>query len=525
MKKILLYITLGIAFSLISCDKDSLKLENPNEPGLEALRTETGIQKAALGVYHPMRYNYFIWFSQANHNIMGDATGVSAGNFGWRWVNQVASIHLSDGTVVTPPQGGPQPEMLEQYNGRDFGTDNPFTHEWYPMYGTIGHANLMLSLLDEVVFTGTEAEIEVKKNTYKAWFLWWKGYAYSRIGSLHSQGIITDNYGELVTTYSPREAVIAEAKKVFEEAKTALSGIADDDPIYASLFTSFIPSSFRQGNGGLITPRMFERNINSYLARNILVNKYAEELTDAELAEIESFTSQGIQVNDKIFTARSDADDNACFVYQIAWSPYRMLVGWEEISERLVQDFKPGDNRFTRNIVVKSSPIFNPRGRGLSYGTRYGLIDGGDYASTSPGAVEIPLAVSYEENQLMLAEIKIRKGQIDQGLAHVDAVREYQNAQLPAVSNTGLSESEALEELRKERRVGLFLKGLSFYDARRWGILKPLSEGGGRANAPVVVSADGTIDYATIDYNYMEWWDVPAGETDFNPIEMPSTQN
>ena len=88
MKKILFIISI-IGLALTSCDKDSLKLENPNEPGLGSLRTEVGIQKAALGVYHPMRYDYFIWFSQVNHNVMGDVTTVSAGNFGWRWVNQV----------------------------------------------------------------------------------------------------------------------------------------------------------------------------------------------------------------------------------------------------------------------------------------------------------------------------------------------------------------------------------------------------------------------------------------------------
>lgn len=519
MKKI--FIVAILAGVLGSCSKDSLKLQNPNEPGTEALTTELGMQKAALGIYNPMRYSedfYYPWFVLTNHNIMGDVTTVSAGNFGWRYVNQVASITRPNGTVVTPPIGGTQIEMLAQYNTRDMGNSNPTAHEWIPMYGVIGHANLMLSSLDEVSFTGSASEIEVKKNTYKAWFSWWKGFAYSRIGSIYAKGLIVNSYAETVTNYVSNTEILAEAKRNFEVAKSALSGISDGNTIYETLMGAFIPSHFQVGNGGIITPSMFVRNINTYLARNILVNKYASELTTSELTEIETLATAGVQQGDKIFTIRSYSDGDLCFVYQTAWSPYRLLVGWENISERLIQDFKSGDNRLTRNIRTLSSAIYNPRGRGLSYGTRYGAVDGGDYASTTTGQAEIPMAGSYEENQLMLAEAKIRKNDIDGGLAHIDAVRTYQNAQLTAVANTGLNQTQALEELRSERRVGLFQKGVAFYDARRWGVLKPVTQGGGRTNANVVVAADGTVESCTIDYTYKEWFDVPAQETDFNPV-------
>lgn len=520
MKKI--FITTVLVGLLMSCDKDTLKLVNPNEPGLEALQTETGIQKAALGVYDPLRYSngfYYTWFVLTNHNIMGDATVTSVGNFGWRWVNQVASITRPNGTVVNPPAGSSQPVMLEQYNSRDQGTSNPQAHEWVPMYATIGHANLMLSIIDNVQFTGTAAEIATKKKTYEAWFLWWKGFCYSRLGSIYSQALINNTYGEISTTYHSNAEIITEAKRNFEEAKAILATISDSDNTYDELMTSFIPSYFRVGNGGLIKPSMFIRNINSYLARNILVNKYAADLTATELTEIETLANAGIQQTDKIFTIRSGEDSNTCFVYQTAWSPYRILTAWERVSERLVQDFKAGDNRFTRNITLMSAPAFNPGGRGISYGTRYIPVDGGDYASFSNGTVEMPMGITYEETQLMLAEVKIRRGEIDAGLSHIDGVRSHQNAQLTAVSGTGLTQVQALEELRSERRIGLFLKGTAFYDARRWGVLKPVAQGGGRTNANVVVATDGTVEACTIDYNYKEWFDVPAQETDFNPIQ------
>ena len=56
---------------------------------------------------------------------------------------------------------------------------------------------------------------------------------------------------------------------------------------------------------------------------------------------------------------------------------------------------------------------------------------------------------------------------------------------------------------------------MSFYDARRWGVLKPVSSGGGRAGA-IVLLAGGVPNVATIDYNYLSYWDVPKNELDFN---------
>lgn len=525
MKKVYILLSaIALFLSFNSCDKDSLKLENPNEPGLEALATETGMQKSALGIYYPMSAddysNYYIWFAFTDHNAMGDATTVSAGNFGWRYANQPTEIILSNGTVVPKPEGGTQIEELARLNSRDQGSDNIQNHEWTPLYGVISHANLILSLIDETPFEGSADQVEVKKNTYKAWYHWWKGFAYSRIGSIYAKGLIVNKSGEVNTNYVSNTEILEEAKRNLEQAKSFLANIAEDDNAYASIITASIPSPFQSGKGGLITPGMFIRNINTLLARNILVNKYAKDLTAQDLSEIKTYASNGIKASDKIFNIRSASVN--CFVEETAWSPYRLLAGWENLSERLVQDFKTGDQRYTRNVKKLNTPVYNPRGRGIGYGTRYTLIDiaqGGDYASLQPGLAELPFATTYEENQLMLAEVEIRSGNINPGLVYVDEVRKYQNAGLAATANTGLNQAQALEELRRERRVGLFLKNTSFYDARRWGVLKPISDGGGRKNVVVVTAADGTVDTdATINYNYKEWWDVPANETDFNPI-------
>jgi hypothetical protein len=60
------------------------------------------------------------------------------------------------------------------------------------------------------------------------------------------------------------------------------------------------------------------------------------------------------------------------------------------------------------------------------------------------------------------------------------------------------------------------MRGLAFYDARRWGVTESLEEGGGREGA-VVLDGSGNVNTdATIDYNYLDYWGVPDDELDFN---------
>jgi hypothetical protein len=117
----------------------------------------------------------------------------------------------------------------------------------------------------------------------------------------------------------------------------------------------------------------------------------------------------------------------------------------------------------------------------------------------------------------MRAEALIHGGDIGSGTAIIDAVRTYQGAGLSAIG--GVTEDEALEELRSERRVGLVFRAIAFYDARRWGVIDDKSQGGGRADA-VVLSFSGTNTIvntnAFINYNYLSYFDVPTNEIEFN---------
>jgi starch-binding outer membrane protein, SusD/RagB family len=146
------------------------------------------------------------------------------------------------------------------------------------------------------------------------------------------------------------------------------------------------------------------------------------------------------------------------------------------------------------------------------------LVNGGKglngvivYANTAVGQNELYLAGTYEENELMKAEAKIYTGDLTGGATSIDAVRKSQGAGLDAIASTTTKDA-VLEELRKERRVALALRGLSFYDARRWEVIS-----NGRTNAVVIDKAGKLNTKAAITYNFLDYWDVPDNELKYNP--------
>lgn len=518
MKKVFLAILSASLF--LSCNKKSLDLVDPNAPNPAVLKTEEGLIRGALGIYSKFGLEFW-WLTLANHDIMGDSYTISAGNFSWRWVNQVSKITLSNGTVLTPPQGGSQSTELKNRNDRSFGGDNAFYNEWYSLYLVNNQANLMLDVTsqNDLVMSGSADAQATKKALIRAFAYWWKGFVYSRIGSMYIAGIQADKFvdGTLLShDFITHDAVVKLGNDNFDACVAELNKVTNIDA-YNALFKRLIPDFTTSGKGGIISPDAWKRQIATYKARNLLANKKVAQMTAADWNTVLTLATAGLAKDDKIFTMRS-ADVND-LVSITAWSPYRLQVGWANLSERLVQDFKAGDKRYDRNIDGPYAPYGNERNRGAQYATRWYLFeisDGGDWASTTTGLAELPVACTYEENELMLAEANIHLGNIDEGLKHVDNVRDYQNSGLAHVSSTGLTQTDALEELRIERRIGLFLKNVAFYDARRWGITAPAAQGGGRKNA-WVVKPDNKLDQnATIEYNYLDYWDVPMNELDFN---------
>ncbi|HSR38051.1 MAG TPA: hypothetical protein VLL95_04000, partial [Phnomibacter sp.] len=58
------------------------------------------------------------------------------------------------------------------------------------------------------------------------------------------------------------------------------------------------------------------------------------------------------------------------------------------------------------------------------------------------------------------------------------------------------------------------LRGMSFYDARRWGVI---DKDGGRTKAVALQSNGKLSTNATVYYNFLDYWDVPDNELTYNP--------
>lgn len=537
MKKILLTAVLLIMLAT-ACDKDDLVLLNPNDPALATLQSEAGIKAFALGVLEKaLGYrntleggNSALFMAWGHHNIMGDDIFTPWGNWGWRWSALYSKVRLPNNQEYqhTLYPGISQKAFIQSNNSLSAGELNSFKYEWIAAYWTIGQCNILLAALEnDISYSG---DPETSKKTLQAWAYWWKGYMYSRVGSMYLAGLIIDDFGQQNNQYVTRQEIIAEATENFDAAAAILATLTADDT-YTSMMKSIVMSF--NNNTSVVTPPMWIRAINSYKARNILVNTKVADMTNTDWNNIITLANAGVQENDNVFEFGMSTDglnDLAGGFYHPFWVN-NAAYGWWFVSERLIQEYKPGDNRLAKNFTFYADPgdwYVNVRNRGWNFGTRYEYVDieeGGTF-STASGTGTIPLSPTYEETQLMLAEAKIRSGSdINGGLAHVDAVRNFQGAGLTAVSGTGLTQPQAIEEMRRERRCALALRGLSFYDARRWGVTAPESAGGGRADAMIIVPFDiydpendglPGIYPCYIEYNYMDYWDLPADELDFN---------
>ncbi len=531
--KLLLFAAI-VAIGALACKKSELQLINPNAPTpASALVTEAGIESYAQGIIARPIVNVpqegatniqeIAWAQQI---ILGDECYIPYGNFAFRWTDQVYKITLPDGRSFVTPIGATQKTTLQSFNSRDAGERNAFQYEWSYCYYFIKQANTILYAVENPALT-LSGNAATKKAVLRAWAFWWKGYCYSRIGSMYIAGIINNDTTFNFTVnnnFVSRQDIIAEATRNFDLCASVLSGITNDADYYA-VMQNIIPSFSDNSTAHLVTPAQWIRQINTYKARNLLVSKKATDLTAAEWNSILAWSNQGLTASDNIFKKGLTPDgSNDVSGFTFPYLLANQQNQWLFISERLIQEYKPGDERLNRNFQQGVLNDANKRSRGLQFGTRWiarDIENGGSY-STISGQGFVNYACTYEENALMKAEALIYTGQTDQGLQVIDEVRNFQSSGLAPVAGTGLTKAQALEELRRERRVALVFRGVSFFDARRWGVTAPLSAGGGRAGAIVNVPASlagtpGNTPMACfMEYNYMDYFDVPQNELDFN---------
>lgn len=544
MKHTKMYIAIGLLLLTQACKNELTEVVNKNEPLETALSTEAGLVAYAKGgAYINGVGNYYASVDDqlgprtgrnlgyltgqifGLHDAMGDIIYIPWGNQSYRFANNPTDITIDDGTNVPMPIGLSQPYELKLRNDRAYGPANTQLMEWTQMYFLNNAMNILLTKVDGATYTENADD---KKRTLKAWGYWWKGYAYSRIGSMYVAGIINDEPNATNNNYVDHTDILAEAAANFNKAQTELEAISDEG-VYANVLSIVIPGYCQQGKGGIPSPDAWIRNINTLRARNILVNTPVASMSTADWTTIEGLTNNGIQESDPVFIVKT-TEDFSRSVIDPNFGTVASLSATETgqtfyISERLIQDYRDGDKRMENNFELLTSPQVNKRGRGIGFGTRYYLVDGGKsidgvitYTHTQEsGADDTYLAGSYEENELMKAEALIQAGNIGGGTTLIDNIRAYQGAGLAAIG--GVTKAEALEELRSERRVGLAFRGMAFYDARRWGVTEDKSKGGGRANAVVLSNFTGNTVVNTkafINYNYMSYFDVPRNEVEYN---------
>lgn len=527
----ILAIVLVITSCITACKKD-LDITNTNQPTPLSAQTETGVISLAQGSiyrngFYDLKYTdgvYGRFWAGATgfQELMGDVIGAEAAN---AFMNQIGcpnKVILDDGSIVLNPSAiNTQYALLRNINVNAQSGSNTTYYEWAYMYNMITAANAVLEIAAKTTFTGAGAA--TKKAAVQAWAYWWKGYAYSTIGSVYYAGIIQNSGTASNSTngnYVTRDAIIAESNANFDKAIAALA-TATTTADYNATLGSLIPTFLQKGKGGILSTTMWLHNINTMKARNILVNTTSSAMSAAQWASILTLVNNGITATDLIFTGRTDANGDflgTTIADKISSSGSN--TNTYKLSERFVQDFKTGDKRKDNNVFTLTSiGIFNTD-RGNAFNTRYSLTDGGKglagvvvWANAKAGLNEITLASTYEENELMKAEALIQTGQVDAGTQLIDNVRTYQGAGLIALG-AGLTQAAAYEELRRERRIGLAFKGLSFYDARRWEIIAPDKSRTGC----VVVSKTGVLNTnATINYGYLDYWDVPDNELAYNP--------
>ncbi len=527
MKNSKILIALAFCASLFVACKDQLDVKNPNDPTPASASTEAGVISLAQGGVYingfrglADKYNdgvpgYFWSGAVGMHSLLGDEIGEEAANW---YGNQLACpnfVTFDDGTKLANPQSpNTQYQLLNDVNDNANQGSNPIFHEWANMYGLNNACNNILALADKITF-----KTDAKKNTVKAWAFFWKGFAYSRLGSMYVAGVVNNEAGKADNKFVGRDALIAEATKNFDAAAGLLGGAIDADAL-----KQIIPDFCQKGNGGVPSADAWKHIINTMKARNILVNKTVATMSAADWSAIAGLTANGIQAADPVFVGISnDAGDiwsatgGTVAAKTVSTAPGK---GTYKLSERLVQDFKADDKR--RANFGEGTLWLGNNDRGTVFNTRYFLKDGAAadfpagiqaFGSITSGAVagQIFLCGSYEENALMAAEAKIYTGDLAGGLKIIDEVRKAQGSGLPATA-VGTADA-AKEELRVERRCALAFRGLAFYDARRWEVIE---KGKGRKGCVVVDKAGKVSTNATIEYGFLDYWDVPANELAYN---------
>ena len=347
--------------AFVSCKKE-LDVKNPNQPTTDGANTESGIASLAQGSiyingFQSLKFSdgvYGSFWSGAMgfHEMMGDVALAEAAN---AYINQLGcpnNVILDDlSSVPNPNSPNQQIQLIRAINTNANQGENFLYYEWAFMYNMIHSANVLLASIDNVTFASGG---DSKKAAIQAWSYWWKGYAYSHIGSMYYAGLIVDDPVVTNGDFKTKDEIITEANANFDKCVTALGGVTDESA-YEDIMGHIIPAIFQVGKGGVPTPAMWIDNINTMKARNILVSKTTTDMTTADWTSILALTNAGITSTDNVFTGRSNTNgDFLAAASTVAGKTESEIAGTNtyKLSERWVQEFKPGDKRKDNNVSL-----------------------------------------------------------------------------------------------------------------------------------------------------------------------------
>ena len=542
--------TITLLLALSSCKKQ-LDVKDPNDPTFGGnVTSEAGITAFAKGGVYWNGFNYgdgwlgdsYFSLPWGYHELMGDVIGGGQGSNNQTTTMGVPQKFQADpadaSTVYT--NASPEVSIIRGFNttAASANANNALYYEWVNMYALNNACNLTLEHLGDVPSLSAD-----KASTIKAWCYWWKGYAYAQLGTMYIAGLVVDHSNTIVNKYVKQTDIIAESNKNLNLAMTTLAAISNQGD-YATVIAELIPKQNQAGLGMPPTSAQWIRSINTMLARNIVLNHLSPfvnknpsatiskasvpVMAAADWQAVITLCTKGLQQGDFVFTGRTSASNS--FFSQNGGSVAGILTASNQtttykVSERLLQNFKTGDKRLA-NFTQANGTFY---GDANTNSTRWSLIDGSAaglsgipiLGSRKVGQLEIYIGPTFEENELMLAEANIRTGNIESGLGSIDKVRSSQGASIAAVKGTGLDLAGALQELTMERLSALAFRGLSFYDTRRWGWTYSMANGGGRYGNTVIFNKN-VYTNATIDYNFMDYWDVPADEITKNTPDASS---
>ncbi|MGL6266505.1 MAG: RagB/SusD family nutrient uptake outer membrane protein, partial [Chitinophagaceae bacterium] len=380
MKKKIFLISFAylLIIGMSGCEKE-LTIENPNSPTPESANTESGIKQFAIGGiyvngFRDLKYTDGVfgpfWSGATGfHELMGDVIGCDAANAFMNQIGCPEKVTHDDGQAVNNPNSpNTQLALIRANNVNSQAANNTLYYEWAYMYNLVGACNLLLEKAEEVTLTGDAAS---KKAAIKAIAYWWKGFAYSRIGSTYIAGLLVDKYLETNSNYVSKEKMIEEGNKLLDLAVTTAKS-APNVGNYTAFVAELYPTFFQVGKGLPITPSMLERNVNTLKARNILVNKTTTAMTPADWNNVLTLVNIGLTDADNIFTARTnDRGDLYSSGQLIPGRTISTLAGGAryKISERWAQEFKTGDKRLQNNLK-QTTPYLGQADRGNAHFTR-----------------------------------------------------------------------------------------------------------------------------------------------------------